>query len=104
MTKKKLAIIGTVGVPANYGGFETLAEHLVEELNERLEISVYCSGKKYKKTEQKSTHKGARLIYLPFDANGIQSVVYDCISVIHALFYADVLLILGVPSGFLLPF
>ncbi|MBL0192540.1 MAG: DUF1972 domain-containing protein [Saprospiraceae bacterium] len=23
-----MAIIGTVGVPANYGGFETLTEHL----------------------------------------------------------------------------
>ena len=26
---RKVAIIGTVGVPANYGGFETLVEQLV---------------------------------------------------------------------------
>lgn len=25
----KVAVIGTVGVPANYGGFETLAENLL---------------------------------------------------------------------------
>ena len=26
---KKVAIIGTVGVPAKYGGFETLVENLI---------------------------------------------------------------------------
>jgi hypothetical protein len=30
MMKSTIAIIGTVGVPANYGGFETLAEKLVK--------------------------------------------------------------------------
>ena len=28
---KKVAIIGTVGVPAKYGGFETLVENLIGE-------------------------------------------------------------------------
>ncbi|MGM9842443.1 MAG: DUF1972 domain-containing protein, partial [Candidatus Limisoma sp.] len=27
MKKKKVAIIGSQGVPARYGGFESLAEH-----------------------------------------------------------------------------
>ena len=30
---KKVAIIGTVGIPAGYGGFETLAENLVRTLS-----------------------------------------------------------------------
>lgn len=34
--KTKVAIIGTVGLPARYGGFETLTEHLVEELSDNL--------------------------------------------------------------------
>lgn len=29
MTKPKYAVVGVVGVPANYGGFETLVENLV---------------------------------------------------------------------------
>lgn len=29
MSNNKIAIVGAVGVPANYGGFETLAENLV---------------------------------------------------------------------------
>ncbi|UFH54874.1 DUF1972 domain-containing protein [Spirosoma sp. KNUC1025] len=104
MTKTTVAIIGTVGIPAKYGGFETLAEHLVEQLGNEFDMSVYCTTKKYGAAQQQSHYKGARLIYLPFDANGLQSIIYDCISIVHALFYADVLLVLGVSGGIILPF
>ena len=77
MKKKKVAIIGTVGLPANYGGFETLAEHLVDHLAGKWDISVYCSAKKYAKSQRLKSYKGARLIYLPLDANGLQSIFYD---------------------------
>ncbi|WP_091514295.1 DUF1972 domain-containing protein [Flexibacter flexilis] len=102
--KNKLAIIGTVGLPANYGGFETLAEHLVENLSDRYDITVYCSGKKYPKEKRLRYYKGARLQYLPLDANGVQSIPYDTLSILHSLFYADVLLILGVAGAWILPF
>lgn len=102
--KKKIAIIGTVGVPANYGGFETLAEHLIEDLGQKHDITVFCSGKKYAKSERKSSYKGARLKYLPLDANGIQSIPYDTLSILYSLFFADVLLVLGVAGAWILPF
>ncbi|MFB1021208.1 MAG: DUF1972 domain-containing protein [Vicingaceae bacterium] len=102
--KNKLAIIGTVGLPACYGGFETLAERLVEHTTDDYEITVYCSGKKYAKSERKATYKGAKLTYLPFKANGIQSIIYDAISIVHALFKSDVLLVLGVAGAWLFPF
>ncbi|MFT6355637.1 MAG: glycosyltransferase involved in cell wall biosynthesis [Cryomorphaceae bacterium] len=102
--KKKLAIVGTVGLPACYGGFETLAEHLVEHTADDYDITVYCSGKKYAKSERKATYKGAKLTYLPFNANGIQSIIYDTISILHALFKSDVLLVLGVAGAWLFPF
>lgn len=102
--KQKIAIIGTVGLPAKYGGFETLADHLVENMNEDYDLTVYCSAKKYAKDERPSKFKNARLVYLPLDANGIQSIPYDTWSIIHALFYADVLLILGVAGAWMLPF
>ncbi len=54
MTKKQnIAIIGTVGLPANYGGFETLAEHLVENLSDEYNMTVYCSGKRYAKASRR---------------------------------------------------
>ena len=30
---KKVAVIGTVGLPAKYGGFETLVEYITKYLN-----------------------------------------------------------------------
>ncbi|MEN7549952.1 DUF1972 domain-containing protein [Rapidithrix thailandica] len=102
--KKRLAIIGTVGLPASYGGFETLADHLVKNLGESYDITVYCSGKKYPSHKRADQYLSARLKYIPLEANGIQSIPYDSISILHALFYADVLLVLGVAGAWILPF
>lgn len=102
--KKQIAIIGTVGLPANYGGFETLTDHLVQNMGDRYAITVYCSGKRYSKPTRPTRYRNARLTYIPLQANGIQSILYDSWSILHALFYADVLLILGVSGAWLLPF
>jgi hypothetical protein len=53
MSKIRVAIIGTAGIPANYGGFETLAQYLVKYLNKKFDFIVYCSSHNYKK---KNTH------------------------------------------------
>lgn len=102
--KNQVAVIGTVGLPANYGGFETLTSHLVEHLEERYDLTVYCSGVSYPKNSRMDKYRKARLKYLPFKANGIQSIIYDTVSIIHALFYADVLLVLGVAGAWIFPF
>lgn len=100
----KIAVIGTVGLPANYGGFETLTSHLVKELGQRCDFTVYCSGKKYPRHTRHSSYMGARLKYIPLQANGVQSILYDAWSILNALFYADVLLVLGVAGAWVLPF
>ncbi|TRX39488.1 DUF1972 domain-containing protein [Flavobacterium restrictum] len=104
MQKNKIAIIGTVGLPAKYGGFETLAAHLVTQLSSKYNFTVYCSKKKYTKQERIQTYKGAKLKYIPLEANGIQSIPYDTIAILHAVFTSDVLLILGVAGAWILPF
>jgi len=98
---KKIAVIGTAGIPANYGGFETLAENLVTKLDGVYDFTVYCSKKNYSSKPKK--YLRSKLVYLPFSANGKSSIIYDTLSIIHSLFYADVLLILGVSSAFVLP-
>jgi glycosyltransferase involved in cell wall biosynthesis len=102
--KKKIAVIGTVGLPANYGGFETLVDHLAKNIGSNYDLTVYCSGKRYPKNQRKPFHGKAKLHYIPLEANGMQSVLYDSWSILHALRYADVLLILGVAGAWLLPF
>jgi glycosyltransferase involved in cell wall biosynthesis len=104
MKKKRIAIIGTVGIPAKYGGFETLTEHLVENLSLKYDFTVYCSKNKYTKEERISNYKGAALKYIPLNANGIQSIPYDTISILLALKNSDVLLVLGVAGAWILPF
>ena len=100
----KLAIIGTVGVPAKYGGFETLAHQLVLHLRNRFQLTVYASQKNYPKEERSPEWEGAKVVYLPLKANGLQSILYDMLSMLHALLFADVMLVLGVSGCLLLPF
>jgi glycosyltransferase involved in cell wall biosynthesis len=99
----KIAIIGTVGVPACYGGFETLVENLLDEKDEK-NITVYCSSKSY--VERPNTYKNAKLKYIPLNANGVQSIPYDIWSLLHATITskADNILILGVSGSICLPF
>lgn len=101
--KRKLGIIGTVGVPSKYGGFETLVHHLVLNLNEQFDITVYCSKKAYSESERVEEWNGAKMKYLPFKANGVQSIIYDLVSIVNALIYCDTLLILGVSGCLFLP-
>jgi glycosyltransferase involved in cell wall biosynthesis len=99
----KVAIIGTVGLPANYGGFETLVENLItHKTNDSISYCVYCSSKNY--AEKLREYKGARLVWLPLKANGIQSIPYDIISIVHAVFSSHRLLILGTSGCIVLPF
>jgi glycosyltransferase involved in cell wall biosynthesis len=99
---KKVAIIGTVGLPAKYGGFETLTEYLTKHLAGKFDLTLYCSSKFYKK--KLKTYNNARLKHIPLNANGVQSILYDIISIFNALFFADTLLILGVSGCVVLPF
>jgi len=99
--KKKLAIIGTQGLPSKYGGFETLADQLSRYLIYNFEIIVFCSSKVY---DKKITNlNGVKLRYVPLSANGFSSILYDSISLLSSLKY-DKILILGASSGYLLPF
>lgn len=103
MRKTKITIIGTNGIPASYGGFETLADNLVRYAYvEKLptEMSVYCSGK----CSVSSTYCGAELRYVPLKANGVSSILYDVVSLFSAVRNGDdVVLLLGVSGAIALP-
>jgi glycosyltransferase involved in cell wall biosynthesis len=96
-----VAIIGIVGLPARYGGFETLAEQLVHRLAARCRMLVYCSAPQ--QGAPPTDYRGARLEYLRWKANGWQSVVYDAIALWRAAPRCRTLLVLGVSGCLLLP-
>src|SRR5579872_5079041 len=57
----RLAILGTRGIPANYGGFETFAEELSTRLAARgHDVVVYCRAR-----HSEPAYHGVRLQYLP---------------------------------------
>ena len=98
-----VSIIGTVGVPACYGGFETLVENLLDDNEKDKDITVYCSSKSY--SEKISSYKNAKLHYIPLNANGAQSIPYDIWSLCHAVWKGtDNILLLGVSGAICLPF
>src|SRR5438477_4110780 len=60
----RIAILGTRGVPANYGGFETFAEHLSTRLAARgHEVTVYCRA--HYTSPRQIEFQGVRLKVLP---------------------------------------
>ncbi|MDN3679469.1 DUF1972 domain-containing protein [Vibrio tapetis subsp. quintayensis] len=99
---RKVVVIGTVGIPACYGGFESLVENLTLNKNHGTKYSVFCSGKSY--TDRLDEHNTAKLYYLPLKANGIQSIPYDILSMMKTwVIKPDVVLILGVSGCVFLP-
>lgn len=101
----KIAIIGTVGVPGNYGGFETLAQNLVNYHGSNVKnstIAVYCSTKAFEARPER--YGCASLRYVSLKANGFQSIPYDIVSLIDAIRRGDDrLLLLGVSGALSLP-
>lgn len=102
---KTLAILGTVGIPACYGGFETLAENLARYHQSNglaCHLVVYCSGNRYRALP--AYYLGAQLRYIRINANGVASVLYDVVSLLSAVRHGyDRILLLGVSGAVALP-
>jgi glycosyltransferase involved in cell wall biosynthesis len=80
----KLAIIGTRGVPANYGGFETFAEELGARLVARgHQVTVY--GRRGFIDPQLGEYRGMRLVVLPsLRSKHLETVSNTLVAVLHA--------------------
>ncbi len=98
----KVAIVGIQGVPANYGGFESLVENLIgENCPDDIKYTVFCSSKDM--DAKTATYKGADLKYVNLHANGISSIPYDIISMCRVIRNYDVILVLGVSGCLFMP-
>ncbi len=82
----KIAIIGTRGIPANYGGFETFAEECAAGLAARGHtVTVY--GRSHYVSKALKTHRGAQLVVLPtLKWKYTDTVVHSFLSILHSLF------------------
>ena len=80
----KIAILGTRGIPASYGGFETFAEQLSTRLVARgHDVTVYCRA--HYVSPRQIEYKGVRLKVLPTIRHKyFDTVVHSCLSSLHA--------------------
>lgn len=81
----RIAILGTRGIPANYGGFETFAEHLSTRLAARgHEVTVYCRA--HYTSPRELEYKGVKLKVLPTIRHKyFDTVVHTFLSALHAM-------------------
>jgi glycosyltransferase involved in cell wall biosynthesis len=80
----KIAILGTRGIPASYGGFETFAEQLSTRLVARgHDVTVYCRA--HYVSPRQIEYKGVRLKVLPTIRHKyFDTVVHAGLSAFHA--------------------
>ncbi len=88
-------ILGTRGIPAKHGGFETFAEDLSRFLVEREHhVTVYCQAnphQQYKEDEWNGIHR----IFIPAPNHALGTVQFDWASVKDASLKDGVILTLG---------
>ena len=80
-----MALLGTRGVPARYGGFETAVEEVGSRLASRgHDVLVYCRG------EGPPSHRGMRLVHLPaVPRKAAETLSHTLASVAHLLARED---------------
>jgi glycosyltransferase involved in cell wall biosynthesis len=97
----KIAILGSHGIPAMYGGYETISEELSVGLSRRgFEMYVSCESPLFRPKTFRD-FKGVRLVYFPIIGsirNISEPFLYDLLSVLWFSFRVDIIYMLGYSS------
>ncbi|MGY1809664.1 DUF1972 domain-containing protein [Blastococcus sp. SYSU D00669] len=101
----RIAMVGTRGVPARYGGFETAVEEVGRRLTERgHEVVVYCRTVPGQ-GERLPEHLGMRLVHLPAARKrSLETLTHTALSVAHLVRHrTDVAFVFNAANSPLLP-
>ena len=99
-----VALIGSRGIPANYGGYETLMEELAARLTELgFAVTVYCRSHSTPRSLRE--YRGARLVVLPtIRTKYLDTPVHTFLSCLHAAREPfDALLVVNSANALFLP-
>lgn len=96
MSQRHIRILGTRGVPAAHGGFETFAEHLAPYLVERgWRVTVYCQEDGEGPVFE-DEWRGVRRVRMPVSTSGAAgTIVFDWVSTLHTAQESGLVLTLG---------
>lgn len=85
--RKSVSILGTRGVPAAHGGFETFAEHLALFLVKKgWAVTVYCQEDSPARDIREDEWRGVRRVIIPVSGAGaLGTIKFDWRSVMHAM-------------------
>jgi glycosyltransferase involved in cell wall biosynthesis len=98
---KKVAIIGSHGLYAKYGGWDQLVNNLAENKSENIEYLIFnSSNTKF----VKHPPEGVIVNKLIFKADGFQGFFFDFQSILMSYFKSDTLLLLGAQGMPIVPF
>nr|WP_320133687.1 DUF1972 domain-containing protein [uncultured Holophaga sp.] len=102
--KSDIAILGTRGIPARYGGFETFAEELSTRLaSAGVKVTVFCESRK---TQDQILYKNVTLQFIPLLACGpLTTILFDlrCFWAARRNFKVVYMLGYGAAFGCLIP-
>lgn len=91
----KLSILGSRGVPAHHGGFETFAEHLsLYLINQGHEVTVYCQTENRSEAGE-DVWQGVRRVILYGGAGPVGTILFDLKAALHANARDSLILTLG---------
>lgn len=81
----RISIIGSRGIPARYGGFETLVEELAPRLVERgHRVTVYCR-RGYTGDAPPESYRGVRLVSTPYvHVRSLETLSHELTSILHS--------------------
>lgn len=96
IVERTLRILGTRGIPARHGGFETFAQHLALFLVHRgWNVTVYCQDEGSGPL-QESMWRGVRCVHIPVRQCGAPgTIIFDWKSTLHACRERGLVLTLG---------
>src|SRR5882762_799310 len=103
----RIALVGTRGVPARYGGFETCVEEVGRRLVQRgHDVVVYCRRSASGSAEDHvRSYQGMQLVHLPaLRRKSVETLSHTTISVAHLLRHpVDVAIVFNAANAPLLP-
>ncbi len=100
MIKKRIAIIGSHGLYANYGGWDQLVQNLAEKKSDEMNYLIFNSSDTPKNI---TIPENVEVKWSVFKASGFQGMFFDFWSILVSYFKVDVILFLGVQGIPLIP-
>jgi glycosyltransferase involved in cell wall biosynthesis len=102
----RIAMVGTRGLPARYGGFETAVEEVGRRLVDRgHQVVVYCRTPLRKLRRTSTTYRGMELVHLPAPhKRSLETLTHTGLAVTHLLAHRpDAALVFNAANAPLLP-